>query len=109
MKKLLIVMVMLWPFAAIHEAGAVEKIRAVSSAGISCNGPLPPRITRRFVNHAKRACENRVKCSVRATYAAGARRLARYACTDFYVVARCGLVNREFRSKRIKGKLHVGC
>ena len=47
MKKLLIVMVMLWPFAAAHEAGASEKIRVVADAGISCNGPLPPRITRR--------------------------------------------------------------
>lgn len=110
MKKLLIAMVLLWPFAAAHEASAAsEKIQAVSSAGISCNGALPSRITQRFVNHAKRACEGRVRCSVRATQAAGARRLTRYACTDFYVVARCGFVNREFRSKGIKKRLRVSC
>jgi hypothetical protein len=109
MKKLAVAVFLLWPLAAVHEAGASEKIGAITNAGITCSGQLPPRIARRFVEHAKRACEDRVRCFVRATSAAGQRRLARYACTNYFVVAKCDGVDREFRSKRIRGTMRIRC
>lgn len=109
MKKLVIAVMLLWPFAAAHQASAVEMIGAISSAGITCTGQLPEKISRRFVSQAKRACEKRATCSIRATYVGGARKFARYGCTNFYVVANCGGKDKEFRSQAIKGKLRVIC
>jgi hypothetical protein len=104
-------MAMLWPFAVAHDASAAEKISSIANAGITCNGNLPPRIAQRYVTHVKRACEHRVKCSVRATAAAGSRRLMkRHGCTGFFVVTKCaGGGEKEFRSNNIKRGLRVSC
>lgn len=109
MKKFVIAVLLFWPLVAVSQAGATEKIIEVTNAGITCSGQLPPRITRRFVTHAKQACKKRVRCTVRATAAAGSRRLARYACTGYFVQAKCGGVNREFHSDQIKRKLRIRC
>ncbi len=109
MKKFVIAIMLLWPLIAVQQAGAAEKISAVTSAGITCTGKLPDKVSDRFVRQAKRACEKRATCTIRATYVSGARKLARYGCTNFYVVAKCGAANKEFRSQAIKGKLRVTC
>ncbi len=109
MKKIVIAIMLLWPLIAVQQAAAAEKISAVTNAGITCTGKLPDKISDRFMRQAKRACEKRGACTIRATYISGARKLARYGCTDFYVVAKCGAANKEFRSKAIKGKLRITC
>jgi hypothetical protein len=109
-KKLVILMLMLWPFAVTHDASAAEKITSIANAGIICSGNLPPRIAQRYVTHVKRACEHRVRCSVRATSAAGSRRLMkRHGCTGFFVVTKCSGAEKEFRSNNIKRRLRVSC
>jgi hypothetical protein len=109
MKKFVIALVLLWPLITVQQTLAAEKIGAVTGAGITCTGKLPDKISARFMRQAKRACEKRGTCTIRATYISGARKLARYGCTNFYVVAKCGAVNREFRSKAIRGKLRIAC
>ena len=109
MKKFVIALMLLWPFIAVQQTAAAEKIGTVINAGITCTGKLPDRISARFMRQARRACEKRGACTIRATYISGARRLARYGCTDFYVAVKCGTTNREFRSKAIKGKLRITC
>jgi hypothetical protein len=109
MKKFVIALMLLWPFIAVQQTAAAEKIGAVTGAGITCTGKLPDKVSARFMRQVKRACEKRGTCTIRATYISGARKLARYGCTDFYVVAKCGAANKEFRSKAIKGKLRITC
>lgn len=109
MKKIVIAIMLLWPLIAVQQAGAAEKIGAVTKAGITCTGQLPDKISARFVRQARRACEKRATCTIRATYISGARKLARYGCSNFYVVAKCGAADKEFRSQAIKGKLRITC
>lgn len=109
MRKLFIAVILLLPLMAWQQAGAAEKIGAVSQAGFTCTGKVPDKIIKRFENQVKRACERRGYCVIRATYISGARKLARYGCSNFYVVANCGGKNQEFRSAAIKGKLKIAC
>lgn len=109
MKKLILAVILLLPFMAWQQANAAEKIGTVSKAGITCTGKLPAKISDRFEKHVKRACEHRGYCVIRATYVSGAKKFARYGCSNFYVVAKCGSKTAEFRSAAMKGKLKIAC
>jgi len=106
-KKVILATVLLLPFVAI-QAGAVEKIRDVAGAGITCNN-APNSLAPRFLKYAKRSCKGRAVCTVKATNVTGSKRLRAYGCTGFYVVASCGGKDKEVRSRGIREKLRVLC
>lgn len=107
-KKLLVATMLLLPFAAFQSADAVEKIRDVTSAGLTCSS-APATLGPRFHKYATRACKGRAVCIVKATNVTGSKRLKSYGCTDFYVVTNCGSQNKEVRAKDVREKLRVGC
>ena len=108
MRKLVFASMLLLPFAAFQTADAVEKIREVTSAGLTCSG-APVTLGPRFHKYATRACKGRAVCTVKATNVTGAKKLKSYGCTDFFVVANCGSQNKEMRAKDVREKLRVTC
>ena len=99
---------MILSFAAFQSAGAVEKIRDVAGAALTCTN-APNNLGPRFLKYAKRSCKGRAVCTIKATNVAGSKKLRAYGCTDFSVVANCGDQNREVKAKSLTERLRVSC